>query len=118
MRKNLLLSVALSAAMGGCMVGLDYKKPKTDAPTQFAEGHLGPSTQPAAAVDLTRWWKTFNDPELESLVDRAMTANFDVQTAEANVRAARAQLGVETANLFPTVDVSGRYNRSQSSLNA
>src|SRR2546421_10343897 len=104
MKTKLALSLLLSMAVGGCMVGVDYKKPKTNTPAQFSEGHGGPTTQPAVAVDLTKWWKTFNDPELESLIDRAVAANFDVQTAEANVRAARAQLGVEEAKLFPTVD--------------
>src|SRR3954452_8890135 len=118
MRKNLLLSVALSVAVGGCMVGEDYKKPKSDAPAQFAEGHQGPRTQPAAVIDLTKWWKTLNDPDLESLINRAVETNFDIQTAEANVRAARAQLGVEQANLFPTVDASAGYTKSRASKNS
>jgi NodT family efflux transporter outer membrane factor (OMF) lipoprotein len=100
------------------MVGVDYKKPKTEAPKNFGEGHNGPTTEPANPVDLTHYWKTFNDPELESLVSRAMETNFDVQTAEANVRAARAQLGVEYANMFPTLDANGSYTKSRSSANS
>ena len=54
MKTKLALSLLLSMAVGGCMVGVDYKKPKTNTPAQFSEGHGGPTTQPAVAVDLTK----------------------------------------------------------------
>jgi NodT family efflux transporter outer membrane factor (OMF) lipoprotein len=112
------ISLILSTAVAGCMVGVDYKKPKTESPKQYGEGHNGPTSQPATQVELTQYWKTFNDPELESLVGRAIENNFDVQTAEANVRAARAQLGAAYAPLFPTVDAQGSYTKSQGSKNS
>ena len=109
--------LALSLAMSGCMVGIDYKRPKTHAPETFGEAHQGPTTQPVADVDLSEWWKTFNDPELESLIHRAIESNYTLLTAEARVRQARAQLGATSAILFPTLDFNGSASKSQNSAN-
>lgn len=119
MKKALKLGVTLllSAAVGGCAVGIDYKRPKVATPTAFGEAHRGPTTQAVAVVDLAHWWTTFNDPEMESLIQRAIASNLDLLTAEARVRQARAQLGVEQAFLFPTVDTSVSATKSQSSRN-
>ena len=102
------VAVTLALALAGCAVGIDYKRPNTPAPATFGEAHQGPSTQPSTPVDLTQWWKTFNDPELESLIQRAVDANLDLLTAEARVRQARARLGATEATLFPTVDLVDR----------
>jgi multidrug efflux system outer membrane protein len=109
--------LALSAALSGCMVGLDYKRPKTHAPETFGESHQGPTTQPTPTVDLSQWWTTFNDPELESLIHRAIASNYDLLTAESRVRQARAQLGSTEATLFPTLDIDGTATKSQGSGN-
>src|SRR5258707_11565518 len=105
--------LVLSVALSGCMVGLDYKRPKTHTPETFGEAHQGPTTQPTPSVDLSQWWTTFNDPELESLIRRAIVSNYDLLTAESRVRQARAQLGATEATLFPTLDVNGTASKSQ-----
>jgi NodT family efflux transporter outer membrane factor (OMF) lipoprotein len=63
-------------------------------------------------VEWVEWWKAFGDPTLVSLVNRAVVANLDLRQAQARVRQARASLGVAGADLWPTVDASGRYSRS------
>jgi NodT family efflux transporter outer membrane factor (OMF) lipoprotein len=95
------------------MVGLDYQKPQASAPKNFGESHPGPTTQPAADLDLTQWWKTFNDPELDSLIERSVKSNYTLLQAEARVRQARAQLGVEWGTEFPTLSLDGQFTRSQ-----
>jgi outer membrane protein, multidrug efflux system len=117
-KARVMMVLATAAAIGGCAVGIDYKKPKTPNPSTFGEAHSGPTTQPAQEVDLTQWWTTFHDKELDSLIHRAVASNLDLLTAEARVRQARAQLGVENAQLFPTVDINASAQRAQSSRNA
>jgi NodT family efflux transporter outer membrane factor (OMF) lipoprotein len=99
--------------IGGCAVGLDYQKPKTKAPDHFGESHLGPTTQPSPELDLTQYWKTFNDAELDSLIERAVKNNYTLLQAEAVVRQGRAQLGVEWGTEFPTLSLNGQFTRSQ-----
>ena len=111
------LSLLVGAGIAGCAVGPNYHEPATTAPASFGEAHSGPTTQPAVAVDLTQWWTTFNDPELNSLIQRAVNGNLTLLTAEARVRQARAQLGIERANLFPMVTASGQATKSRDSKN-
>jgi len=67
MRAAQYFSVFVTAVvLAGCAVGPDYQAPSTTLPSAFNAAI--PSTQPALA---TGWWKSFGDPELDSLIDRA-----------------------------------------------
>jgi multidrug efflux system outer membrane protein len=99
-------------------VGLDYKAPSTHSPDTFGEAHHGPTTKPMVEVDLAHWWKTFHDPELDSLIARAIKNNNTYLVAQMNVRQARAQLGVSIGNEFPTLTANIGATRTQTSRNA
>jgi NodT family efflux transporter outer membrane factor (OMF) lipoprotein len=47
------------------------------------------------------WWKTFNDPVLNRLIDRAYAENLSIRVAGVRVLEARAQLGVVIGNIYP-----------------
>jgi multidrug efflux system outer membrane protein len=108
------LAFVLFAA--GCTVGPDYKEPALALPPAWIEAEQkGAGTQPA---DLAKWWTEFKDPQLDSLIERAVRSNLDLRVAEGRIREARAALGVAGADLWPTVDVAGSYSRNRSSQNA
>ncbi len=109
--------ISLAGTLAGCAVGPNYRKPHLSPPPSYGEAHAGPTSQPAIPIDLTRWWKTFNDAELNSLIERSVDGNLTLLTAEMRVREARAALGAQWANLFPTVDLSAEATRSKSSGN-
>ena len=112
MKPNHLLLLALLAVLaGGCAVGPDYQRPAVNTPAHWSEPLAGGETN--APASLTAWWKNFHDPELDSLIDRAVQSNLDLQIAQARVREARAQYGIAAANLWPTVDASGSYARDR-----
>jgi multidrug efflux system outer membrane protein len=73
---------------------------------------------PSTPASLSQWWLSLEDPLLARLVDRALRANLGVQAAEARIRAERALRSVAAADLFPTVNAEGAYNRLRSSPNA
>jgi len=103
----------------GCEVGPNYRPPQVSVPDRFSPA-TQPATEPAtqpSAVDLGRWWQTFHDPMLERLVARGVSANYNVQLAEARVRQARAQVDYSTAALFPTANALGSFTRIRSSNN-
>lgn len=107
----------------GCMVGPDYRRPSMHPPSRFIKASTAPSTtqpsiMPAEVVDLQRWWESFHDPVLNHLITEGIGSNLDVQLAEARVLEARANLQGNVATLFPTVDSSASYSRSQISKNA
>jgi NodT family efflux transporter outer membrane factor (OMF) lipoprotein len=103
------------ATLLGCAVGPDYRKPETAVPQQWA--HVEDPGLSTGAAEVTRWWQTLNDPTLDSLIDRAVSANHDLQIATARVREARALRGVAAADQFPTIDASGAYSRVRESEN-
>jgi NodT family efflux transporter outer membrane factor (OMF) lipoprotein len=110
---RLLLLILLTIVAGGCAVGPNYQSPAVSAPTQWSEPLAGGETN--APASLTAWWRNFNDPELGSLIDRAVRSNVDLRIAQARVREARAQYGIAVGNLLPTVDASGSYARTETS---
>jgi outer membrane protein, multidrug efflux system len=110
---HLTLLALLAVVAAGCAVGPNYQRPAANAPTRWSEPLGGGETN--APTSLTAWWKNFHDPELDSLIDRAVQSNLDLQIAQARVREARAQYGIAVANFLPTIDGSSSYARTETS---
>jgi NodT family efflux transporter outer membrane factor (OMF) lipoprotein len=81
----------------GCAVGPNYRTPKTPTPegyaaassTATAGGAANALGTAAAPVDVTAWWQALKDPELDSLIARAVSGNPDVLIALDRLQAAR-----------------------------
>jgi NodT family efflux transporter outer membrane factor (OMF) lipoprotein len=104
------------------MVGPDYRRPETPAPTTWIGDKpkstaTQPSTPTTRPADVACWWKSLKDPMLDSLINRAVEANLDLRIATARIREARAQRGIIAADLWPQVDANGSYQYRGSSLN-
>ena len=126
MKANLLVAgVTLSAiAIVGCTVGPNYERPNTAVPDRYSEsaGALQsttrPATQPttqAVSGQIEQWWRNFQDPQLDSLVMRAIQSNLDLRAAEARIRQARAQYGIAVSSEYPAVNANSRFSRSRGS---
>lgn len=68
-------------------------------------------------VELAAWWKKFGDAQLDSLIEKALVGNLNLQLAQARVQEARAARGIVVADWFPSVGAGGAYSRSRSSSN-
>lgn len=100
---HLLLILLLPFFFGGCLsVGPDYKTPEL------------PKVGTAQTEVSADWWTVLNDPELTALIDETLQNNWDLKSAVASVRAARAQLGMARASYGPQIDASGSYSRTKS----
>ena len=104
-------SLACTLLLAGCSVGPDYHAPKPHTPGQWASPLAGGET--SAAKPVTAWWKTFRDPELDSLIGRAERANPDLKLAAARVKEARAQYRIALAKFGPTVDTGAFVGRAR-----
>jgi NodT family efflux transporter outer membrane factor (OMF) lipoprotein len=95
----------MSLALCACKVGPDFVRPaSTVAPHWIGD----PPDAGAAApqpVDTAAWWKLFNDPTLDHLVDLAYHNNLSLQSAAAHILQAQAQLNVQIGELFPQQQV-------------
>jgi len=100
----------------GCTVGPNYEKPDIPVPGAWKEAQQGGLD--SSSSDLARWWSAFDDPLLDSLVDRAIGSNLDLRVAEARIREARAARAVTAAGAWPTIDTSASYARTRTSANA
>ena len=76
------------------------KGPETYASTRSVEG-------PVAEWPADHWWKAYNDPQLDGLIDAALKGSPDLRVAEARVRKAEGQTQEANAKLRPTVAASG-----------
>jgi NodT family efflux transporter outer membrane factor (OMF) lipoprotein len=100
---------------GGCMVGPDYKPPKTQAPPAWSgvtNSAASDTRLTANAVELAQWWTRFQDPKLTELVNAALRTNLDVRLAEALLWEARATRGKDAGGLWPSLSVSGSATRT------
>ncbi len=53
-----------------------------------------------------KWWTSFDDEQLDAVVDSAMEANFSLSTAWERLRAADAVVDRESSVLFPDLEAS------------
>ena len=65
--------------------------------------------------ELAHWWKVFNDPVLDQLIDLTLKNNRQLEVARSRVRQGRLQLGIAEAQRLPWLDASGSWsaNRGQ-----
>lgn len=126
MKRAATLTAALVLLMlSGCMVGPKYKTPaaivapsfKEAPPTSFAEQDGWKPGQPSDTRLKGDWWTMFDDAQLNALEVQVDTANQTIKAAEANFRAARAQIGYTRANEAPTIGVNPSISAVRDSAN-
>ncbi len=104
MRRASIALLLAASALAACTVGPNYHEPKLATPAAFAEAQ---TAAPASEADLSTWWKSLGDPELDTLIDRALAANLDLQTAASRVRQARRQVDAAAGAELPTLNATG-----------
>ncbi|GLQ95047.1 efflux transporter outer membrane subunit [Dyella acidisoli] len=119
MKLGYLFAAGLSiAAMSGCTPGPAYVRPSVTVPTHYKEstppkGWL--AAQPGDAADRGDWWKVFGDPKLDELEARVDVGNQTIQKSLANLRQARATIGVARSSYFPQVTAGTDANVNHTS---
>ncbi len=71
---------------------------------------LGTDNSPPIAAD---WWKDFNDPKLDALVDAALAQNPSLAAALARLRVAQSGLSEAEAGTFPQVTFDAQEQRER-----
>ena len=93
---------ASAAFLSGCAVGPNYKRPQVAVPNHYTVPTARGTS--AAWPPSERWWTEFRDPELDSLIERAVENNLDLKVALERVQEARAARGIAKSGYYPTVD--------------
>jgi outer membrane protein, multidrug efflux system len=121
--KSSALGLALVLTLSGCAVGSSYQRPdvampeKWDAIPAAQADQDSKESKETAALASAEWWKEFGNAELNSLVEQALAANYDLAAAASRIRQARASLGVASSAQWPSAElsVSGGTNRNNQS---
>ena len=126
--------VLLAGLMGvaGCKpVGPDYQKPTYTAPAAYKEAGAstavvpppspqGGSWQPASPSDgllKGKWWEVYQDPLLNQLEERIASSNQNLRQAYETYLAARDQIAIARANLYPTLSAGPGFVHESTSRN-
>src|SRR3984893_6266542 len=99
-----------AAGLSACSVGPDFKLPETGLPKSYIASmntsKAVPASELAASVNLTQWWRSFRDPQMVSLVQRAIAANPDIAIALARLQQARARQLAAIGAALPNAELS------------
>jgi multidrug efflux system outer membrane protein len=102
----------LPIMMSGCLkLGPEYERPELDVevPDEYenAAGDIGapPGEEP--------WWRVFNDPDLNLVVEEVFRNNLDVKQATARVLELHYQVVQTRANRFPQLGLQAQAKRQQ-----
>ncbi|WP_244128460.1 efflux transporter outer membrane subunit [Burkholderia gladioli] len=108
------MTIALAMITAGCASGPDYHAPA------LPETAAGPFVSHPANTDVAEalpanWWKLYDDPTLNNLVQEALSANTNLRVAMANLDRARAIYKEARSGQFPSTSLSGGvgYGRDQ-----
>ena len=105
-----LAALAAALALAGCAsVGPNYHAAKPAAPPLQGLD----ATQESSAQFQAAWWKQFNDPVLDALIQRAAANNLDLRIAVARLHESRALLSGAKSDQLPTIDTNVNYTRSR-----
>jgi NodT family efflux transporter outer membrane factor (OMF) lipoprotein len=72
---------------------------------------------PEASWPQADWWKAYGDPQLDALMDEALTGSPDLKIAEARMREADAMARVSGASLWPSLTGNASADETRESLN-
>jgi NodT family efflux transporter outer membrane factor (OMF) lipoprotein len=116
--------LATASLLGGCTLGpRNVQADASLSPTGAGNAAITPivprsgppqTFTPGAAVP-AEWWRSFGCPALDGLVAKALTANNDIQTANAALRQAREQAAAASGATLPQLDASYQAQRVHAS---
>ena len=117
-----LTAGALAAALSGCKaVGPDFQPPpppktsaylaSADTPTNVAR--MSPDARVAGA-----WWKSFNSPDLDRVMDEALRGNPSLVEADASLARMRELANAAHGAQSPQVDLNGGIEGERINLTA
>ena len=105
------LVVALATTLlGACSMIPVFERPAAPVPASFPQAQPTEASAVAPLADTIAWRDYFADERLRNVIALALDNNRDLRVAALNIERARAQYGIQRADLFPSIAVSGGQN--------
>jgi len=109
-----LLPALLVSLLWGCTLAPEYSKPASPVPASWPTGAAYQEEKAAASAPAELPWREFfTDGRLREIIDIALNNNRDLRMAVLNVEKARAQYGIQRAELLPSVNATGSGSRER-----
>jgi NodT family efflux transporter outer membrane factor (OMF) lipoprotein len=108
--RDLLLLVLVIGMVAACNPFKPQKRtsPAGELPETFSLYAPGPER-------LDRWWDSFEDPELNTLIEEALSGSFTLKEAWARLNQAKAQTVQAGAALYPDLNLNAEAFRARQS---
>ncbi len=106
--KEIVVATMLFAvfSLHGCKMGPDYTRPAID--TLAVNYTFSENFSSAENIADLPWWEMFGDTVLQNLISEGLENNRNLRSALARVEEARANLNIVRADLYPSVNYSGK----------
>src|SRR5688572_5496360 len=114
-KRGLSLIFVLLAGCATSLPTVDADKLPAEPPAEFKEKWT--LAAPAEAQPRGEWWRAFNDPVLDGLMERANQGNASVRVAAARLAQARAVARITDADRSLQVGVGASASRQQGLVN-
>lgn len=118
-----LVVIGSTLLLAGCATIKPYQRPTALLPAtyphdigQSPSGNFGAAATNSIAAS-GEWWRQFHEPRLDRLVDAALAANLDIESAAARLQEAAAATRSARAASLPSISVGGTAAIEQQSLN-
>lgn len=109
MNSKYLLTCFVLLLLNACAVPIEEISSPAEVPAQFS--------QPGETPRQEHWWLAFNDPQLNQLIDQALTNNFSLVATFNRLEQAEAIAQITSADLIPSISAvfGGQQNYSNHS---
>jgi len=104
-RFSIPVTIGLLAILAACTpVGPEFVKPAIELPGDWSG--TGENGLESSTIKQAQWWRVFNDPVLNQLVETARQQYNSLEIAGLRVLEARAQLGIAQGNQYPQAQLA------------
>lgn len=111
--KSIAVAAALVLGLSSCTLSKKYQRADLQLPDQYR------IEQPALTADTVQlsWKQFFTDPQLVSLIEKALKKNTEVSVALKNMEQLDLAFKQAKLGLLPTLDLNASYTRNYLSKN-
>ncbi|NRB25354.1 TolC family protein, partial [Shewanella sp.] len=108
-RRGLVGALTTGLLLSGCAMGPDYERPELELPPQYFDELAQES---AKNIGLSHWRDFYLDPDLQVLITHALSKNINLETVRSRLLAARSNVTVTDAALYPALGIDANAERS------
>ncbi|MGC4394178.1 efflux transporter outer membrane subunit [Hydrogenophaga crocea] len=106
-----LSPLVAALVLAGCSMIPTYERPAAPVPSAFPASAQTPESPGARSAADTAWRDFVQNPQLRTLIERALANNRDLRVATLNIERVRAQYQIARANQYPTINAAATGNR-------